>query len=255
MRLSRLIFATSLLAAALPALAASSAADAPHVHVQLVVPEDQLYPAGNNLIGLYFKLEPGWHVYWKNAGDAGEPPHIQWTLPAGVTAGPMQFPAPQRLPLGPLMDFGYENEVLFPMQARRRADRERRPKPSSAPKSTGWSAAKSACPARQSSRRLCNSSPESRPSSPAPAQMRSSSSGWQARLPTPLPAGVKAVFQPTQRDFASALKLGIANRRLRSFPPTRTSSRIPLRKKSRPRPRASCSISRKTQASPPIPRS
>ena len=66
--------------------------------------------------GLYFKLEPGWHVYWKNAGDSGEPPSIHWTLPAGITAGPMQFPAPKRLPLGPLMDFGYENEVLFPIQ-------------------------------------------------------------------------------------------------------------------------------------------
>ncbi len=65
-------------------------------------------------VGLYFKLEPGWHIYWKNPGDAGEPPHIQWTLPKGITVGPMQFPAPKRLPLGPLMDFGYEDEVLFP---------------------------------------------------------------------------------------------------------------------------------------------
>jgi len=59
--------------------------------------------------------ESGWHVYWKNAGDSGEPPHVKWTLPDGVTAGPLQFPAPKRLPLGPLMDFGYENEVLFPL--------------------------------------------------------------------------------------------------------------------------------------------
>src|SRR5690242_14100928 len=94
--------------------AGENATDAPHLHVQLVAPEDEIYPGGNNQIGLYFKLEQGWHVYWKNAGDSGEPPHIQWTLPAGVTAGPLQFPAPKRLPLGPLMDFGYENEVLFP---------------------------------------------------------------------------------------------------------------------------------------------
>ena len=74
MRLSRLIFVAALLAAAFPALAATGAADVPHLHVQLVVPQDQLYPAGNNVVGLYFKLEPGWHVYWKNAGDAGGPP-------------------------------------------------------------------------------------------------------------------------------------------------------------------------------------
>ena len=116
MRLSRLIVALVLLAAGLPALAASNSADAAHLHVQLVTPEDQLYPGGNNVVGLYFKLEPGWHIYWKNAGDSGEPPHIHWTLPEGVTAGPMQFPAPKRLPLGPLMDFGYEDEVLFPVK-------------------------------------------------------------------------------------------------------------------------------------------
>src|SRR5208283_3320920 len=80
-------------------LADSTSADAPHVHVQLAIPQDQLYPGGANAAGLYFKLEPGWHVYWKNAGDAGEPPQIKWTLPEGVTAGPMQFPAPERLPV------------------------------------------------------------------------------------------------------------------------------------------------------------
>ncbi|MDR3772304.1 MAG: protein-disulfide reductase DsbD family protein, partial [Terracidiphilus sp.] len=103
------------LAAALPTRAVSSSADAPHVHVQLLAPGAHLYRLEGGDVGLYFKLEPGWHVYWKNPGDAGEPPHIKWTLPNGVTAGPLQFPPPKRLPLGPLMDFGYEGEVLFPI--------------------------------------------------------------------------------------------------------------------------------------------
>jgi thiol:disulfide interchange protein DsbD len=116
MRNFRLIFVLPLLlAAGLPARAASNYVDAPHVHVQLVTTGVEIAPNGFNEIGLYFKLEPGWHIYWKNPGDAGEPPHIQWMLPAGITAGPMQFPAPKRLPLGPLMDYGYENEVLFPV--------------------------------------------------------------------------------------------------------------------------------------------
>jgi thiol:disulfide interchange protein DsbD len=114
----RLIFVLSLLfAASLPARAVSNSADAPHVRVELLVPGDNLYGSDKlNDAGIYFKLEPGWHIYWINPGDAGEPPHIQWTLPKGITAGPMQFPAPKRLPLGPLMDFGYENEVLFPLK-------------------------------------------------------------------------------------------------------------------------------------------
>jgi len=80
-----------------------NSADAPHVRVQLVVSEENLIPGtkDENNAGLYFKLEAGWHIYWMNPGDAGEPPHVQWTLPVGITAGPLRFPAPKRLPLGP----------------------------------------------------------------------------------------------------------------------------------------------------------
>ena len=117
MRISRLIFVLFfLVAAGLPALAVSSSADVAHLHVQLVFPDSFLRLGVSNGGGLYFKLEPGWHVYWKNPGDSGEPPHVKWTLPEGITAEPLLFPAPHRLPLGPLMDFGYENEVLFPFR-------------------------------------------------------------------------------------------------------------------------------------------
>lgn len=117
MRVHRLIFAfVFLFAAGLSARAATSSADALHLHVQLVVPGSSLTQGQTAKAGLYFKLEPGWHVYWKNAGDSGEPPRMKWTLPDGIKAGPLQFPAPKRLPLGPLMDFGYEDEVLFPFK-------------------------------------------------------------------------------------------------------------------------------------------
>ncbi|HTX75088.1 MAG TPA: protein-disulfide reductase DsbD domain-containing protein [Terracidiphilus sp.] len=113
-RFFQLVAGAIFLAASLPLLAASSSADVEHLHVQLVVPSSTLTRGAATSAGLYFKLEQGWHVYWKNAGDSGEPPRIRWTLPAGITAGPLEFPPPARLPLGPLMDFGYENEVLFP---------------------------------------------------------------------------------------------------------------------------------------------
>jgi len=103
-----------LVAAGVWSRAATSSADAQHVRVQLIVPAAQIERGESGAAALYFKLEVGWHIYWKNAGDSGEPPHVKWTLPKGITAGPLQFPAPKRLPLGPLMDFGFENEVLFP---------------------------------------------------------------------------------------------------------------------------------------------
>ena len=88
---------------------------APHLTVELVSLAPQVAVGGQLQIGLSFTIEEKWHVYWVNAGDSGEPPAIKWTLPKGVTAGPLQYPAPQRLPLGPLMDFGYEDQVAFPV--------------------------------------------------------------------------------------------------------------------------------------------
>jgi DsbC/DsbD-like thiol-disulfide interchange protein len=89
---------------------------AQHLTAQLVIPPAQIYPGESFTAGLYFKLEPGWHVYWSNAGDSGEPPRIKWTLPPGISAGALEFPAPRRLPLGHLVDYGYEDEVLFPIR-------------------------------------------------------------------------------------------------------------------------------------------
>jgi thiol:disulfide interchange protein/DsbC/DsbD-like thiol-disulfide interchange protein len=88
---------------------------AQHLTVEMVSLGPAIAPGGAQVLGLVFSINEHWHVYWVNAGDSGEPPHIAWTLPAGLSAGPMQFPIPQRLPLGPLMDFGYEDEVAFPL--------------------------------------------------------------------------------------------------------------------------------------------
>jgi thiol:disulfide interchange protein len=88
---------------------------APHLTAELVSLGPAIAPGGTQEVGLLLTMEEHWHVYWINAGDSGEPPHIDWTLPPGITAGEMQFPIPQRLPLGPLMDFGYEDEVAFPV--------------------------------------------------------------------------------------------------------------------------------------------
>jgi thiol:disulfide interchange protein/DsbC/DsbD-like thiol-disulfide interchange protein len=94
----------------------TASVEANHLTVELIPSPASFDPNKENIIGLHFKLEAGWHVYWANAGDAGEPPHVEWTLPKGITAGPLLFPAPKRLPVGPLMDFGYENDVILPVR-------------------------------------------------------------------------------------------------------------------------------------------
>jgi thiol:disulfide interchange protein DsbD len=89
---------------------------AQHLTAELTSLSPQIAPGGTQTIGLVLTIEEHWHVYWINAGDSGEPPAVKWTLPQGLSVGAMQFPPPERLPLGPLMDFGYEDQVAFPMQ-------------------------------------------------------------------------------------------------------------------------------------------
>ncbi len=91
--------------AALPAFAQEGP---PKVHARLVAEDKAIAPGGTITVALEEKIAPGWHTYWKNPGDAGAPTDIQWTLPAGWKAGGVQWPRPKRLPVGPLMDYGYE---------------------------------------------------------------------------------------------------------------------------------------------------
>ena len=65
------------------------------------------------LLGLNFKLTPGWHTYWKNPGDAGEGASVTWQLPKGFQASEILWPGPQAIPVEPLMTFGYEDEITL----------------------------------------------------------------------------------------------------------------------------------------------
>ncbi|MDR3724616.1 MAG: protein-disulfide reductase DsbD family protein [Terracidiphilus sp.] len=201
--------------AAFPLAAASSSADLPHVQVQIVVPGHDLYTSEKlNDAGLYFKLEPGWHIYWKNAGDAGEPPKIVWTLPKGITAGPMRFPAPKRLPLGPLMDYGYENEVLFPLKLH------------VAQGTKGGSARLHAAVSWLVCQERCI---------PEKTELEVERNVWDGlyeigyipdplfkrffdQLPQPLPATAKAIFQPTKDGFRLAVTTGKRETEATFFP-------------------------------------
>lgn len=84
-----------------------------HVHVKLISERTALIPGKTTAVGLYFKLVPGWHIYWINAGDSGEPPRVLWTLPSGITAGDIQWPTPQRITADSLVSYGYTNSVLL----------------------------------------------------------------------------------------------------------------------------------------------
>ncbi len=198
---------------------AQATVTAPHLTVQLVVPPAQIYPGQNFTAGLYFKLAPGWHVYWSNAGDSGLPPAIDWNLPADITAAPMQFPAPQRLPLGPLMDFGYQNQVLFPIPINVASGF----KPSGPTASLGgkvtWLVCREVCVPGKATLSVDRPALSSPPASPgtisADAQLIDR---FRNTLPQPLPASDRAHFQTTPHGFTLAIQTGRHEQSAEFFP-------------------------------------
>src|SRR5579871_6831109 len=103
------------LALGLAAPAAAAPVRAQHLTAELVADHAAIAPGGTVEVALRQSIDPGWHTYWRNPGDSGQATTLAWTLPPGWSAAPMVWPAPQQLPVGPLMDYGYTGEVLLPL--------------------------------------------------------------------------------------------------------------------------------------------
>ncbi|MFN3956949.1 MAG: protein-disulfide reductase DsbD family protein [Tepidimonas ignava] len=87
-----------------------------HAQVALLAHAPQGVAPGRALwLGLQLQHEPGWHTYWHNPGDSGLPIELQWTLPEGVQAGPIQWPTPRKFPIGELANYGFDGTVLLPV--------------------------------------------------------------------------------------------------------------------------------------------
>ena len=92
---------------------AGSIAKTPQLTVDLVAEPTPIISGKTVTLALRFNPVPGWHIYWKNPGDSGLPPSVTWKLPPGWTAGPLQFPFPEKILLPPLVSYGYEQETLL----------------------------------------------------------------------------------------------------------------------------------------------
>ena len=91
----------------------ASAASIPHGTVDLVAENQWIAPGRQTYLGLNFQLEKGWHIYWINPGDSGQPPRVQWHLPDGLSVGEIEWPAPRRLGASSIVDFGYDGAVML----------------------------------------------------------------------------------------------------------------------------------------------
>jgi thiol:disulfide interchange protein DsbD len=84
-----------------------------HLKVELISEQATSSPGRPLWVGLLFRLDQGWHIYWQNPGDSGQPPKVQWELPTGFVAGSIRWPQPIRLGGGSVVDYGYEGQVLL----------------------------------------------------------------------------------------------------------------------------------------------
>ena len=92
---------------------------ADYTTVELIAEDAAIVPGQSFDVAIRFEQEPQWHIYWKNPGASGLPLEITWDLPQGIQAGEIEWPAPERIPLGGLVNYGYEGVVTFivPMTA------------------------------------------------------------------------------------------------------------------------------------------
>jgi thiol:disulfide interchange protein DsbD len=94
-----------------PARAAAPAGDL--VKADLLAEPAAIAPGQTFWVGVRLRMKEHWHTYWRNSGDSGEATAITWQLPPGFTAGPIHWPTPHRIPVGPLANYGYDGETTL----------------------------------------------------------------------------------------------------------------------------------------------
>jgi DsbC/DsbD-like thiol-disulfide interchange protein len=98
-----------------PLFAETNSAYEAHTQVELIADTDRVQSGAEFHAGVLFRMDPEWHVYWKNPGDSGMAPVFKWVLPEGISVGAVQWPTPKKIDLPPLSSYGYEGEVLLAM--------------------------------------------------------------------------------------------------------------------------------------------
>jgi thiol:disulfide interchange protein len=94
----------------------SNAVTSPRAQVSIVTDSDVIQAGKSFYVGLRFQLTQGWHVYWSNPGDAGQPPAFHLHAPDGVTDSGIEWPTPIRILEGPAMVYAYTGDLTLPVK-------------------------------------------------------------------------------------------------------------------------------------------
>jgi suppressor for copper-sensitivity B len=97
---------------------ASGWAETEHGAVRLIAAVEAVGDGATVPIGLEFRMNPGWHIYWRSPGDAGYPPRVSWSQSSNLTSAEVSWPAPRRFSVLDMETVGYESGVILPVEAR-----------------------------------------------------------------------------------------------------------------------------------------
>ena len=97
-------------------MAKAAPVDAGNAVVDVISERESIASGDRFLAALKLDIDEGWHVYWRNAGDAGIAPSINWEFTSGASTGEFIWPAPHTIPLETLMNYGYEDQLILPFE-------------------------------------------------------------------------------------------------------------------------------------------
>src|SRR5690242_13307761 len=177
-----LLILALLIAAVAPAVAQINPGH--RVHARLIAEQGEIAPGKSVTVAMEEVIAEGWHTYWSNPGEAGLPSEIKWTLPPGWKASAIAWPYPKRLPVGPLMNYGYENKVWLLTTITAPADA----KPGdlvNVKAAADWLVCKEVCIPEDTTLSL----PLTVSASPSPpyATVKEEFDAWRIKLPVPAP--------------------------------------------------------------------
>jgi DsbC/DsbD-like thiol-disulfide interchange protein len=178
---------------------------AQHGKIDLVAEQGSLAPGHSIRLGLLFDLEPGWHIYWENPGDSGEPPRVEWKLPAGFRAEEIEWPSPVRLGKPPVVNYGYEGRALLILRVRAPANLRAGGEATLAAH-VKWLICREICIPEQAEVSL--TLPVRRGAPKAAAGSQTLFAEASKLLPKPLPPGWKAEARSTKESFVLTLRTG-----------------------------------------------
>jgi DsbC/DsbD-like thiol-disulfide interchange protein len=162
-------------------------------------------PGAGLQLGVHFVLEPGWHIYWINPGDSGQPPSFKWQLPSGFSAGEIQWPRPERMqPSKQLTDYGYHDAILLPVTLHVPPALDNRTSTEIGVEAK-WLICREVCIPEHAQLRLSLPVAAQAKEDPSSAQLFAAT---EKLLPQPVPRGWKASATSAKDEFVLAITAG-----------------------------------------------